>query len=100
MEPSGSRNDNVDRDIDSDPRNTAAREEVKIYKTISRVHRACNACRKQKARCDGPENPPAEDAGRSVSNASLKSRQRTLPPLLLLPMRAQAQIASESWKRK
>ncbi|CDR98891.1 hypothetical protein [Sporisorium scitamineum] len=43
---------------DSDSRGNIAREEVKIYKTISRVHRACNACRKQKARCDGPENPP------------------------------------------
>ncbi|GAC95756.1 hypothetical protein PHSY_003332 [Pseudozyma hubeiensis SY62] len=57
-----------DSSTDSDPSTSRAdtrpdadsnsREEVKIYKTISRVHRACNACRKQKARCDGPENPP------------------------------------------
>ncbi|ETS61629.1 hypothetical protein PaG_04121 [Moesziomyces aphidis] len=45
-------------DLDADSKNTPAKEELKIYKTISRVHRACNACRKQKARCDGPENPP------------------------------------------
>uniref|UniRef100_V5F023 Zn(2)-C6 fungal-type domain-containing protein n=1 Tax=Kalmanozyma brasiliensis (strain GHG001) TaxID=1365824 RepID=V5F023_KALBG len=54
FDPSASRADNGDKEID----NSAGREEVKIYKTISRVHRACNACRKQKARCDGPENPP------------------------------------------
>ncbi len=45
-------------DLDADSKSTPAKEELKIYKTISRVHRACNACRKQKARCDGPENPP------------------------------------------
>ncbi|KDN36432.1 hypothetical protein RSAG8_10824, partial [Rhizoctonia solani AG-8 WAC10335] len=27
-------------------------------KPVLRVNRACNACRKQKMRCDGPENPP------------------------------------------
>ncbi|SOV05025.1 uncharacterized protein UDID_03077 [Ustilago sp. UG-2017a] len=49
--------DNSDTPDNKDT-NTGGKEEVKIYKTISRVHRACNACRKQKARCDGPENPP------------------------------------------
>ncbi|SPO26204.1 uncharacterized protein UTRI_02480 [Ustilago trichophora] len=59
------------------PRATA-KEELKIYKTISRVHRACNACRKQKARCDGPENPPCRRCSRSASSASLRNRPRTL----------------------
>ncbi|CAE6450142.1 unnamed protein product [Rhizoctonia solani] len=27
-------------------------------KPVLRVNRACNACRKQKMRCEGPENPP------------------------------------------
>lgn len=45
-------------DTESDTKDNNAKEELKIYKTISRVHRACNACRKQKARCNGPENPP------------------------------------------
>ncbi|KAG9080364.1 hypothetical protein FRC06_006683, partial [Ceratobasidium sp. 370] len=27
-------------------------------KQVLRVNRACNACRKQKMRCEGPENPP------------------------------------------
>ncbi|KAJ1025611.1 hypothetical protein NDA18_003954 [Ustilago nuda] len=49
--------DNSDTSDNKDT-NTGGKEHVKIYKTISRVHRACNACRKQKARCDGPENPP------------------------------------------
>ena len=63
-EPSGSRtqtsSSNTDQrpDADSDAKASSAKEELRIYKTISRVHRACNACRKQKARCDGPENPP------------------------------------------
>ncbi|TFK30814.1 hypothetical protein FA15DRAFT_662869 [Coprinopsis marcescibilis] len=29
-----------------------------IVKTLNRVPRACNACRKQKMRCEGAENPP------------------------------------------
>ncbi|KAN0064574.1 hypothetical protein ACQY0O_002202 [Thecaphora frezii] len=33
-------------------------EQNRVYKAISRVHRACTSCRKQKARCDGPEDPP------------------------------------------
>lgn len=48
----------LDADSSSDSKLHIAEKEVKIYKTISRVHRACNACRKQKARCEGPENPP------------------------------------------
>ena len=45
-------------DDDSKPSKTLAADSHKVYKAISRVHRACNACRKQKARCDGPEHPP------------------------------------------
>ncbi|SPO37934.1 uncharacterized protein PSFLO_03411 [Pseudozyma flocculosa] len=33
-------------------------EQNRVYKAISRVHRACTSCRKQKARCEGPEHPP------------------------------------------
>ncbi|KAI0030204.1 hypothetical protein K488DRAFT_23891, partial [Vararia minispora EC-137] len=29
-----------------------------VTKTLNRVPRACNACRKQKMRCEGAENPP------------------------------------------
>ncbi|EIN14059.1 hypothetical protein PUNSTDRAFT_80092, partial [Punctularia strigosozonata HHB-11173 SS5] len=29
-----------------------------MVKTLNRVSRACNACRKQKMRCEGAENPP------------------------------------------
>ncbi|KAF8578439.1 hypothetical protein K439DRAFT_1638799 [Ramaria rubella] len=32
--------------------------QVKPTKTLNRVPRACNACRKQKMRCEGADNPP------------------------------------------
>ncbi|KAF9456161.1 hypothetical protein BDZ94DRAFT_1292962 [Collybia nuda] len=31
-----------------------------IVKTLNRVPRACNACRKQKMRCEGADNPPCK----------------------------------------
>ncbi|KAJ3575974.1 hypothetical protein NP233_g731 [Leucocoprinus birnbaumii] len=35
------------------------KQEVKpVVKTLNRVPRACNACRKQKMRCEGADNPP------------------------------------------
>ncbi|PWZ02089.1 hypothetical protein BCV70DRAFT_198367 [Testicularia cyperi] len=49
-----------DDDNDSSDSKPATKEEHRIYKAISRVHRACNACRKQKARCEGPEDPPCK----------------------------------------
>ncbi|KAF9015547.1 hypothetical protein BDQ17DRAFT_1341258 [Cyathus striatus] len=34
------------------------RETKPVVKTLNRVPRACNACRKQKMRCEGADNPP------------------------------------------
>ncbi|KAG6818075.1 hypothetical protein H0H87_009230 [Tephrocybe sp. NHM501043] len=31
-----------------------------VVKTLNRVPRACNACRKQKMRCEGADNPPCK----------------------------------------
>ncbi|CAE6529338.1 unnamed protein product [Rhizoctonia solani] len=33
---------------------------VKAHKPLNRVPRACNACRKQKMRCEGADNPPCK----------------------------------------
>ncbi|KAI6047737.1 hypothetical protein EDC04DRAFT_2619708 [Pisolithus marmoratus] len=43
----------------SDPSKPPSKPDVKpIVKTLNRVPRACNACRKQKMRCEGADNPP------------------------------------------
>ncbi|KAI6008289.1 hypothetical protein F5J12DRAFT_827827 [Pisolithus orientalis] len=43
----------------SDPSKLPQKPDVKpIAKTLNRVPRACNACRKQKMRCEGADNPP------------------------------------------
>ncbi|KAH7885934.1 hypothetical protein F5I97DRAFT_1927803 [Phlebopus sp. FC_14] len=43
----------------SDPNKAPAKPDVKpVVKTLNRVPRACNACRKQKMRCEGADNPP------------------------------------------
>ncbi|TFK36876.1 hypothetical protein BDQ12DRAFT_686019 [Crucibulum laeve] len=34
------------------------RDSKPVVKTLNRVPRACNACRKQKMRCEGADNPP------------------------------------------
>ncbi|KAF9229106.1 hypothetical protein BS17DRAFT_771032 [Gyrodon lividus] len=46
-------------DASSDPNKPASKPDVKpVVKTLNRVPRACNACRKQKMRCEGADNPP------------------------------------------
>ncbi|KAI0094371.1 hypothetical protein BDY19DRAFT_912476 [Irpex rosettiformis] len=35
-----------------------AKDTKPVVRTLNRVPRACNACRKQKMRCEGAENPP------------------------------------------
>ncbi|KIJ68212.1 hypothetical protein HYDPIDRAFT_106363 [Hydnomerulius pinastri MD-312] len=43
----------------SDPSKPALKADVKpVVKTLNRVPRTCNACRKQKMRCEGADNPP------------------------------------------
>ncbi|TFY81848.1 hypothetical protein EWM64_g2171 [Hericium alpestre] len=53
----------VSKQEDSDGRDSkgggSAKQDIKPpTKTLNRVPRACNACRKQKMRCEGAENPP------------------------------------------
>ncbi|PIL31746.1 transcription factor [Ganoderma sinense ZZ0214-1] len=46
-------------DIDgADPKSGQKPEQKPVVRTLNRVPRACNACRKQKMRCEGAENPP------------------------------------------
>ncbi|KAH0838170.1 hypothetical protein J3R83DRAFT_6421 [Lanmaoa asiatica] len=46
-------------DTSSDPNKSLLKSDIKpIVKTLNRVPRACNACRKQKMRCEGADNPP------------------------------------------
>ncbi|KAI6031642.1 hypothetical protein BKA83DRAFT_4203353 [Pisolithus microcarpus] len=68
-------------DGSSDPSKLSSKPDVKpIVKTLNRVPRACNACRKQKMRCEGADNPPC----RRCRNAGLDclfekpSREATL----------------------
>jgi hypothetical protein len=35
-----------------------SKKDIKPVRTLNRVPRACNACRKQKMRCEGADNPP------------------------------------------
>ncbi|QRV97650.1 Fungal Zn(2)-Cys(6) binuclear cluster domain [Ceratobasidium sp. AG-Ba] len=42
------------------PASDAADKPVKPHKPLNRVPRACNACRKQKMRCEGADNPPCK----------------------------------------
>ncbi|KAJ7225689.1 hypothetical protein GGX14DRAFT_640350 [Mycena pura] len=41
-----------------DPGKDDKRDVKAVVKTLNRVPRACNACRKQKMRCEGADNPP------------------------------------------
>ncbi|OSD03279.1 hypothetical protein PYCCODRAFT_1434695 [Trametes coccinea BRFM310] len=43
-------------DIDAKPDQKP--DQKPVVRTLNRVPRACNACRKQKMRCEGAENPP------------------------------------------
>ncbi|KAI0652053.1 hypothetical protein C8Q79DRAFT_1080999 [Trametes meyenii] len=40
------------------PKSDQKPEQKPVVRTLNRVPRACNACRKQKMRCEGAENPP------------------------------------------
>ncbi|KAH9937267.1 uncharacterized protein B0H18DRAFT_969848 [Fomitopsis serialis] len=42
----------------SDSKGTPKGDMKPVGRTLNRVPRACNACRKQKMRCEGAENPP------------------------------------------
>ncbi|KAI0639613.1 hypothetical protein C8Q77DRAFT_1082056 [Trametes polyzona] len=64
MDPVGgssSMNMNVKKQEDMDgvgPKSDQKPEQKPVVRTLNRVPRACNACRKQKMRCEGAENPP------------------------------------------
>ncbi|KAG7099044.1 hypothetical protein E1B28_000922 [Marasmius oreades] len=45
-------------EMTGDDKNNEKREVKPAVKTLNRVPRACNACRKQKMRCEGADNPP------------------------------------------
>ncbi|KDQ63379.1 hypothetical protein JAAARDRAFT_188957 [Jaapia argillacea MUCL 33604] len=48
-------------DVDTDSKGGGDKRDQKpIVRTLNRVPRACNACRKQKMRCEGAENPPCK----------------------------------------
>ncbi|KAK7468717.1 hypothetical protein VKT23_003220 [Stygiomarasmius scandens] len=49
----------VKKQEDNDDKNEK-RETKPVVKTLNRVPRACNACRKQKMRCEGADNPPCK----------------------------------------
>ncbi|KAI0719989.1 hypothetical protein C8T65DRAFT_634520 [Cerioporus squamosus] len=63
MDP-GSSNPNLglnikkQEDMEGDPKSGQKPEQKPTVRTLNRVPRACNACRKQKMRCEGAENPP------------------------------------------
>ncbi|KAG2023045.1 priB protein, variant 2 [Coprinopsis cinerea AmutBmut pab1-1] len=48
----------VKKDNDDSNNKDEKRDVKPVVKTLNRVPRACNACRKQKMRCEGAENPP------------------------------------------
>ncbi|KAI0068301.1 hypothetical protein BV25DRAFT_1792927 [Artomyces pyxidatus] len=51
----------VQKQEDTDGRDSqgGGKQDIKpVTKTLNRVPRACNACRKQKMRCEGADNPP------------------------------------------
>nr|BCB28855.1 Zn(2)-C6 fungal-type domain-containing protein [Mycoleptodonoides aitchisonii] len=45
-------------DLDSGDSKSPKADQKPAVRTLNRVPRACNACRKQKMRCEGAENPP------------------------------------------
>ncbi|KAL4241807.1 Protease transcriptional activator prtT [Abortiporus biennis] len=61
MDPNGGSSSAVKKqeDVDVNDSKPAPKPETKpVVRTLNRVPRACNACRKQKMRCEGAENPP------------------------------------------
>ncbi|KDR85368.1 hypothetical protein GALMADRAFT_234194 [Galerina marginata CBS 339.88] len=56
MEPTSSTSPVIKKQEDDDK--TEKRDIKPVPKTLNRVPRACNACRKQKMRCEGADNPP------------------------------------------
>ncbi|KAF4605049.1 hypothetical protein EYR40_003832 [Pleurotus pulmonarius] len=58
MEPNAS-GSTVKKQEDPPEDSKPPKQDVKpVVKTLNRVPRACNACRKQKMRCEGADNPP------------------------------------------
>lgn len=60
MDPASSANSVLHKkhDDDFDKASNDKRDVKPVVKTLNRVPRACNACRKQKMRCEGADNPP------------------------------------------
>ncbi|KAI0249491.1 hypothetical protein BJV78DRAFT_1226546 [Lactifluus subvellereus] len=50
----------VKKQEDSQDRGGGGKDIKPLKTTLNRVPRACNACRKQKMRCEGAENPPCK----------------------------------------
>ncbi|KAG6887862.1 hypothetical protein C0995_012113 [Termitomyces sp. Mi166 len=57
MDPTGGASVPPKHEIDEKPEK---RDTKPTVKTLNRVPRACNACRKQKMRCEGADNPPCK----------------------------------------
>ncbi|OAX44416.1 hypothetical protein K503DRAFT_765034 [Rhizopogon vinicolor AM-OR11-026] len=59
MDPASSAAHVQHKKQDDDLNKSVDKRDVKpVVKTLNRVPRACNACRKQKMRCEGADNPP------------------------------------------
>ncbi|KAI0785462.1 hypothetical protein BC629DRAFT_1517230 [Irpex lacteus] len=48
----------IKKQEDGEGGDVKAKDTKPVVRTLNRVPRACNACRKQKMRCEGAENPP------------------------------------------
>ncbi|KAF8640547.1 hypothetical protein AX17_000209 [Amanita inopinata Kibby_2008] len=57
MDPAGS-TPTVKKHDEEENKHDVKRDTKPVVKTLNRVPRACNACRKQKMRCEGADNPP------------------------------------------
>ncbi|TFK56556.1 hypothetical protein OE88DRAFT_1649912 [Heliocybe sulcata] len=57
---SASQSRHKQEDADMDSKGGDKRDVKPVVRTLNRVPRACNACRKQKMRCEGAENPPCK----------------------------------------
>ncbi|KAI0271423.1 hypothetical protein BC834DRAFT_818298 [Gloeopeniophorella convolvens] len=75
----------IKKQEDIDDRGGGGSKDIKPVKaTLNRVPRACNACRKQKMRCEGAENPPCK-----------RCRQQSLECLFEKPSR-EASLTGEA----
>ncbi|KAI0686657.1 hypothetical protein BC835DRAFT_1379255 [Cytidiella melzeri] len=54
----GSNGNPVKKQEDGEGGDVKGKDTKPVVRTLNRVPRACNACRKQKMRCEGAENPP------------------------------------------